>query len=292
MKRYMTIRKIFLFAVASMIGAFSSGVFAQTYSPTTATKLVLCGGGGASHINTLTLLSGALAGPKTYTFPTPVLGIFHSDASGGLTLSAINLNSTSSSDVTGILQPINGGTGVNNGTNTFTYTGGNLSFTLGGNTSLTLPTSGTLIASAGALTAKGVVSTDASGNLVSTALTNGQVLIGSTGNVPVAATLTAGSNITITPSAGGITIASTGGGGGGVTYDVTSTQNTAVVAASNYLFDVAYASTAAAQNALGARISSTNTTAGANHNANGLTINATATTWRHGYRSCSYDERR
>lgn len=39
-------------------------------------------------------------------------------------------------------------------------------------------------------------------------LTNGQVLIGSTGADPVAASLTAGSNITITPGAGTITIAS------------------------------------------------------------------------------------
>ena len=41
-------------------------------------------------------------------------------------------------------------------------------------------------------------------------LTNGQLLIGSTGNAPVAATLTPGTNITITNSAGGITISATG----------------------------------------------------------------------------------
>lgn len=44
-------------------------------------------------------------------------------------------------------------------------------------------------------------------------LTNGQLLIGSTGNDPVAASLSAGSGITITPSAGGISIASTVTGG-------------------------------------------------------------------------------
>ncbi|MBX9637689.1 MAG: hypothetical protein K2Q45_09090 [Nitrosomonas sp.] len=42
-----------------------------------------------------------------------------------------------------------------------------------------------------------------------TALTNGQLLIGSTGNAPAAATLTAGTGISITNSAGGITVAST-----------------------------------------------------------------------------------
>lgn len=44
-------------------------------------------------------------------------------------------------------------------------------------------------------------------------LTNGQLLIGSTGNPPVAAALTAGSGITITPAAGAITIAATASGG-------------------------------------------------------------------------------
>lgn len=40
-------------------------------------------------------------------------------------------------------------------------------------------------------------------------LTDGQIVIGSTGVVPVAASLTAGSGISITPGAGSITIAST-----------------------------------------------------------------------------------
>lgn len=45
----------------------------------------------------------------------------------------------------------------------------------------------------------------------STALSNGQIWIGSTGSPPVAVTLTAGAGISITNSAGGITIAATGG---------------------------------------------------------------------------------
>jgi hypothetical protein len=44
------------------------------------------------------------------------------------------------------------------------------------------------------------------------ALTNGQIPIGNTGNLPTAATLTAGSGITITNAAGSITIASTTSG--------------------------------------------------------------------------------
>ncbi|WP_408096741.1 tail fiber domain-containing protein [Peredibacter sp. HCB2-198] len=45
------------------------------------------------------------------------------------------------------------------------------------------------------------------------ALTNGQLLIGSTGNTPVAATITAGTGVTVTNSPGGITIAASGSGG-------------------------------------------------------------------------------
>ena len=44
--------------------------------------------------------------------------------------------------------------------------------------------------------------------------TNGQLLIGSTGVAPVASTLTAGTNVTITNGAGSITIAASGGGSG------------------------------------------------------------------------------
>ncbi len=44
------------------------------------------------------------------------------------------------------------------------------------------------------------------------AMTNGQIVIGSTSATPVIASLTAGTGITITPAAGAITIASSGGG--------------------------------------------------------------------------------
>ena len=53
-------------------------------------------------------------------------------------------------------------------------------------------------------------------------LQDGELLIGSTGNDPVAATLTAGSGVTITESPGGIEIAATGSGG--TVTDVTATS--------------------------------------------------------------------
>ncbi len=48
----------------------------------------------------------------------------------------------------------------------------------------------------------------------SVALTDGQLLVGRTGNTPIAANLTAGSGINITNAAGAVTISATGGGGG------------------------------------------------------------------------------
>ena len=46
-------------------------------------------------------------------------------------------------------------------------------------------------------------------------LLDGQLIIGQTGDRPQSATLTAGTNITITNGPGTITINSSGGGGGG-----------------------------------------------------------------------------
>lgn len=50
-------------------------------------------------------------------------------------------------------------------------------------------------------------------------LTNGQLIIGNTSNAPSVSTLTAGSGITITNGSGTITIASSGGSGGGTTWE-------------------------------------------------------------------------
>jgi hypothetical protein len=60
-----------------------------------------------------------------------------------------------------------------------------------------------------ALSAKTVVYTDASGALASLALTDGQLVVGSTGNIPVATTLTAGTGIGISNAAGSITVNNT-----------------------------------------------------------------------------------
>lgn len=58
-------------------------------------------------------------------------------------------------------------------------------------------------------------------------LTNGQLMIGSTGNPPVAQTLTAGTGIAITNGNGNVTIAATGTAGGGLYSQVMSATPTA-----------------------------------------------------------------
>lgn len=61
-------------------------------------------------------------------------------------------------------------------------------------------------------------------------LLDGQIIIGSTGNTPARATLTAGSNVSITNGPGSITISATGSGGGGMQWNnVTGTSQAAAV---------------------------------------------------------------
>jgi hypothetical protein len=96
-----------------------------------------------------------------------------------------------------------------------------------GTTGLT-PATGTT----GAVTLAGTL-TEANGGTGETAYTNGQLLIGNAAGGLTKATLTAGSNVTITNGDGAITIASTGGGGGGSTtqVDVYTTSQTITIPA-------------------------------------------------------------
>lgn len=75
------------------------------------------------------------------------------------------------------------------------------------------------------LTANGILLGNGTSAIsASAAMTNGQILIGSTGVAPVVASLTAGSGITITPGAGSITIAASGGGTSWAKYTAPATM--------------------------------------------------------------------
>jgi len=97
--------------------------------------------------------------------------VLHGNAAGAPTFGAVNVGT----DVTGTLGAANGGLGV------------------------------------ASPTAHGILVGEGASAVTPLTLTNGQVLIGSTGNDPVAATLSAGAGVTITNGAGTITIASGGG---------------------------------------------------------------------------------
>jgi len=112
---------------------------------------------------------------------------------------------------------------------------GQLSLTRGGtNASLVASNGGIVYSTATELailssTASAVLLTNSTGIPVfSAAMTNGQVIIGSTGATPVAATLTAGANISIVNAAGSITISATGLAGFGWTV-VTGTSQAMLV---------------------------------------------------------------
>jgi hypothetical protein len=87
-----------------LVSVFSTVSVAQP--PTTAKTFRMYT--DATH--SVSIMAGGAIGTGTFTWPQPGAGIFKSDISGNMSLSLINLG-TGSTDITGILNVSNGGTG-------------------------------------------------------------------------------------------------------------------------------------------------------------------------------------
>ena len=138
-------------------------------------------------------------------------------------------------------QMLIGSTGADPSAATITSTGSTLTVTTGAGT-LNIDVTAPLTVSFGGtgaitLTAHGILVGEGTSAVVSKVLTNGQLLIGSTGADPVAASLSAGAGITITPGAGTITIASSEAAGGGFTWNDTITTSATLAAGNAYASD-------------------------------------------------------
>ncbi len=151
---------------------------------------------GASAMVSKTLTNGQLLVGSTGADPVAA-----AITSSGSTITVTNGAGTLNVDVTAPLNVATGGTGA------------------------------TTLTSHGILLGHGTSAVTASA-----ALTNGQLLVGSTGNDPVAATLIQGANVTITNGAGTITIAADNAGG--VVWN-TATVDTLLVADNAYIADSA-----------------------------------------------------
>lgn len=151
--------------------------------------------------NVRILLTGTLSGNVTINFPSGVSGFWIVDNSttGSFT---VTLASAGAGPLTVLA--------VQNA-NTFIWSDGTDVY-LADNAPIT---AGTGISVSGATVALQTPVTAANGGTGQTTYTNGQLLIGNASGGLTKATLTAGSNITITNGDGSITIASSGGGGGG-----------------------------------------------------------------------------
>lgn len=98
-----------------------------------------------------------------------------------------------------------------------------------------VPSGGTGVAT---LTSHGVLlGNGASAISATTALTNGQLLIGNTGAAPSVAALTAGSGISITNGAGSITIAQSAVPGAGLVWNDQTTTSVTMAAGNAYIAD-------------------------------------------------------
>ena len=123
----------------------TSGAFSTTFTSTGATALTLPTSGTVTALGNTSTGSGSIVLATSPTLVTPALGT----PSAAVLTNATGLPLTSG--VTGVLGGTNGGSGVNNGSTMFSRAGNvvfsgafSTTFTVTGNTAVTLPISGTL----------------------------------------------------------------------------------------------------------------------------------------------------
>jgi len=143
--------------VGTTANAITFGVFAN--GNISGTVAVNQGGTGQTTFTSNGVLLGNAGSALNVTAAGTADQVLRIPGAGGApAFGAIDLSKSAA--VTGLLSPTNGGTGVNNGSKTITLSGSatigsntdTVQFTTAGNTNVTLPTTGTLLTAAGAVT--------------------------------------------------------------------------------------------------------------------------------------------
>lgn len=193
-------------------------------------------GGGATNITTSaagsTLTVAVISSPSFAGTVTAATGF--TATTGNITASTGNFIATLGG--INVATTVVAGTGITATTGNITASAGNIVATLGSVSANTTVTAGTNLVGTTGITVTafgaGVVQSSAAGVFSSSNGTNGQVLIGG-GAAPAWATITAGSNITITNAANAITIAANSGAN---VFNLTKTAVTPYVATATDYF--------------------------------------------------------
>lgn len=203
-------------ASSGVIAAATSGT---DYAPATSGTSILKGSGSGGFSNA-TAGTDYLAPPSGTSLLKANSGGALANATAGTDYAAATTGTNAqllANDGSGGFSNVTVGTGLSLSSGTLSATGSGFGTVTsvdvsGGTTGLT--TSGGPITNSGTITLSGTLAVTNGGTGLTSAATNGQLLIGN-GTGFTLSTLTAGSGISVTNSSGAITITNTGGGGGG-----------------------------------------------------------------------------